>query len=232
MALIKCPECGKKVSNQAQNCPNCGHPISTIGPTYQAKQTAPQITQNTAKPNRGCLVPMLIVIFLFGIGLAFGISQIIQHPEDYQKKEQNITMIFDSSKFSRISTETLIEELGEAKRIEDWTNSTSKGEFAMQIYSYDFDDYIAEFILYENTVVKVRLFANSKWQIEGSSFDNIFAMFGVTPDENARKTFDNGYTYKFSSVSNKVARIEFYNYDKKDKSFDTVYITYNSNYFD
>lgn len=31
MALIKCPECKKKVSDQCENCPNCGYPIkSTI----------------------------------------------------------------------------------------------------------------------------------------------------------------------------------------------------------
>ena len=27
MALIKCPECGKEISDQAENCPNCGYPI-------------------------------------------------------------------------------------------------------------------------------------------------------------------------------------------------------------
>lgn len=25
MALIKCPECGKEISNNAKTCPNCGH---------------------------------------------------------------------------------------------------------------------------------------------------------------------------------------------------------------
>lgn len=28
MALIKCPECGKEISDRAGNCPNCGYPIS------------------------------------------------------------------------------------------------------------------------------------------------------------------------------------------------------------
>ena len=28
MALIKCPECGKEVSDHAASCPNCGYPIS------------------------------------------------------------------------------------------------------------------------------------------------------------------------------------------------------------
>ena len=26
--LIKCPECGKEISNKAINCPNCGYPIN------------------------------------------------------------------------------------------------------------------------------------------------------------------------------------------------------------
>ncbi len=29
MALIKCPECGKQISNQASSCPNCGYPIAS-----------------------------------------------------------------------------------------------------------------------------------------------------------------------------------------------------------
>lgn len=29
MALIKCPDCGRQVSDSAANCPNCGRPIST-----------------------------------------------------------------------------------------------------------------------------------------------------------------------------------------------------------
>lgn len=28
MALIKCPECGKEISDAANECPNCGKPLS------------------------------------------------------------------------------------------------------------------------------------------------------------------------------------------------------------
>ena len=78
----------------------------------------------------------------------------------------------------------------------------------------------------------MRLFSNSQWQIEGSKFDNIFAMFGITPDKSARKIVDNGITYKFSPVSDDVEEIDFYNYDKNDRTFDTVYVTYDLAYFD
>ena len=29
MALIKCSECGKEVSDKAKACPNCGNPIAS-----------------------------------------------------------------------------------------------------------------------------------------------------------------------------------------------------------
>lgn len=29
MALIKCPECGKEISDKAAACPNCGYPIAS-----------------------------------------------------------------------------------------------------------------------------------------------------------------------------------------------------------
>lgn len=33
MALIKCPECGKEISDKANSCPNCGCPIETKSPS-------------------------------------------------------------------------------------------------------------------------------------------------------------------------------------------------------
>lgn len=30
MALIKCPECGREVSDQATSCPGCGHPLHDV----------------------------------------------------------------------------------------------------------------------------------------------------------------------------------------------------------
>ncbi len=45
MALIFCPDCGKEVSDNANNCPNCAYPISklknhtqTFTPVYQNNQ--------------------------------------------------------------------------------------------------------------------------------------------------------------------------------------------------
>lgn len=40
MALIKCPECGKEISDKALSCPNCGMPISTAPPEETPTITA------------------------------------------------------------------------------------------------------------------------------------------------------------------------------------------------
>jgi predicted amidophosphoribosyltransferase len=31
MALIKCEECGKEISQKAKTCPSCGAPVKSIG---------------------------------------------------------------------------------------------------------------------------------------------------------------------------------------------------------
>jgi hypothetical protein len=175
---------------------------------------------------------IIAVVIIFIGALCFGISRIVQNPEQYQKKEENVSVVLDCSKFSRISTNELESELGEPKTTEDWNNQASKGAFQMQIFTYEFEGFYGEFILYEDTVVKLRLFSDSQWKVEGSNSDNIFAMFGIVPGENAKKTVDTGITYKFSPVSDRVAEVEFYNYDKKEKTFDAVYVTYNLNFFD
>lgn len=58
MALIKCPDCGKSVSDVAPSCPNCGRPISGQV-TYISKKKGSSI-------KTGCLA---IIIGLMAIGI-------------------------------------------------------------------------------------------------------------------------------------------------------------------
>ena len=46
MALIKCPECGKEISDKASACPNCGCPVSAI--PFQTLPSEVDISGNTA----------------------------------------------------------------------------------------------------------------------------------------------------------------------------------------
>ena len=39
MALIKCPDCGKEVSDKAKNCIHCGCPLNPYGSPSDARRT-------------------------------------------------------------------------------------------------------------------------------------------------------------------------------------------------
>lgn len=64
--LIKCPECGKQVSDRAANCPECGCPINT--PSVQPKPTQYETTKTQdsgcfmTTMNFGCATVGLIVL--------------------------------------------------------------------------------------------------------------------------------------------------------------------------
>jgi len=62
MALIKCPECGRDVSDSAVSCPHCGHPISSnnktvvqldSAPGKRKRSTAADRCNNTRNPSPG-----------------------------------------------------------------------------------------------------------------------------------------------------------------------------------
>lgn len=54
MALTNCPDCGRQISDQAQACPQCGHPLKSSKNVY--------ITN--AKKGKGKKIIGVILIFL------------------------------------------------------------------------------------------------------------------------------------------------------------------------
>lgn len=59
MALIQCPECGKEISDAADNCPNCGYPIK-------------QFKGKLKKKSRKIFICAVSVVAVVGIGIAIG----------------------------------------------------------------------------------------------------------------------------------------------------------------
>ena len=55
MPLIKCPACQHDISDQAQSCPNCGHPL--------AKSTT------KAPKKHGCLGIVVLVVLAIAVGI-------------------------------------------------------------------------------------------------------------------------------------------------------------------
>ena len=60
MALIKCPECGKEISDKAPSCPGCGCPVSaaasTAAPAPAASAPAPAQAAIQAPPQNGVII--------------------------------------------------------------------------------------------------------------------------------------------------------------------------------
>lgn len=66
MALIKCPECGKEISDTATTCPNCGYPLR-VQPNNNFEESR-QKTFNGGK--KATVIGILGVVFGFVLGVA------------------------------------------------------------------------------------------------------------------------------------------------------------------
>ncbi|MEE1285087.1 MAG: zinc ribbon domain-containing protein, partial [Acutalibacteraceae bacterium] len=70
MALIKCPECGKEISDTAKNCINCG---------YMLKEENKVVKK---KSKKGLFILLAIVVVILGFVLKFEISDAIEKRND------------------------------------------------------------------------------------------------------------------------------------------------------
>jgi uncharacterized membrane protein YvbJ len=77
MALIKCGECGKEISDKAGACPSCGDPIHTQSQatTVPEEKKVVEIEQTSKKWKKTSIWALAFVIFgilSLGINLGFG----------------------------------------------------------------------------------------------------------------------------------------------------------------
>ena len=78
MALIKCPECGKEVSDKAKACPNCGYPIASTqdemdesvekgnSPGSDNKHLATENPAMTKKKRTAVLIAAMVTVIVIG----------------------------------------------------------------------------------------------------------------------------------------------------------------------
>ena len=67
MALIKCPECGKEISDKAEICVNCGLKIAEIENLHEVSQKKEheilQEQNNKTKSIIGVIIAIIVVVF-------------------------------------------------------------------------------------------------------------------------------------------------------------------------
>lgn len=99
MALIKCQECGKEISDKAVACIHCGCPISRFG--EECTGATPKKMSSVKK----VLISALILMCIFAV--AFSVSMIITQEGGNSEKEE----ITNGEKLSRIITEVYLDEI-------------------------------------------------------------------------------------------------------------------------
>ena len=107
MALINCPECGQQISDKAQTCPICGHPMGvnynysgngSDGQQFSSQQTVPltqQLRPYDPKPKNSGLSIAALICSLFGctaiIGFILAIVDLTK--KDDKKKTGSIAAL-------------------------------------------------------------------------------------------------------------------------------------------
>lgn len=80
MALVNCPECLKKISDNAEYCPSCGLPIN---PSKTFKPKGAGCFMQTL--NAGCLIVAIIILIAFVLA---GISAYKLKSDKAEKKTE------------------------------------------------------------------------------------------------------------------------------------------------
>lgn len=152
---------------------------------------------------------------------------------------QSVDVVDDLTQYSRISVVELKEKLGEPVEVEDWTYETSDGSVPVTTISYTIHDNYYEFLIGDDSVVRVTLYSNQYWTNEVELFkynaknkSDILEMFALIPSDSTKKAVDNGFTLKYSPFNDKVANVDIQDIREKDKTFGFIKVTYDVRYFD
>lgn len=143
MALIKCPECGKEISDKAASCPNCGYPINAA--TIHTENGDDEIFLDEYKDDKiedtnsntssrlskfidiiigsHIWIPLVCVVIIAFIILILVFSRNRQQKNIQYSNNNNVNTILQSSTYDISTTEdieeTLTESIQEDIEVED-----------------------------------------------------------------------------------------------------------------
>lgn len=140
MALIKCPECKKEISDQAITCPNCGYPISV------RKEAAPKAMPNSQQPKKEKRVrnKTTIILSILGCILLIGIANSIF--SDSSETTSNEVQMEENTQNKEIPviTNTTEPETGQEENpqpIKNETNDEESYDGVVDAFKQGFDDH-------------------------------------------------------------------------------------------
>lgn len=160
MALIKCEECGKEISDKAASCPNCGAPVVPTNNVTIPKQFRAKSVKEKKKVNwlKILLIVIAVYIVLGCLSGAFGGEGEEKASQDSISQENESVNNADSTDVSSETEESNAQDSAPTMSREDFIASCQ--EFNYKTIARNPDDYIGQ-----NFVVDVQIFetANGKW---------------------------------------------------------------------
>ncbi|WP_353106265.1 hypothetical protein [Acetoanaerobium noterae] len=186
------------------------------------------------KKKRGCLMWGFILMGL--LLMSSFIMAINRENENNIISNHEVTPIFNANEYGKITSNELVQKMGEPSTKEDWVNKTASGEFSVTTYEYDKDGIHYEFIIADDKVVRITLYSNKYWNDEGYFFTyekklDMLHLFGITEFSDDFKIADNSASYRIRPVSDTIEDFWIPDMDSKNKTFGLVKITYDMNYF-
>lgn len=144
-------------------------------------------------------------------------------------KTQRTEMIIDATKFSRLSPEDLVKELGEPKSVEEWELTGPNGVHEATTYIYNNGSF--DFMIIDNMVVRFSYLEGDE-PVYYVNNGELFRSFNITPGKSMKTVLDADFTKKFRSVSidEGIAEVAAF-INAEDNSISTVQITYHLGYF-
>lgn len=140
--------------------------------------------------------------------------------------------IIDVSKYGRITPEALTATVGKPNGVYDnkWTNPATGKKYDMKTYDYEIKGYYTEFLIIENAVVRMNIYASDNKENQFKVKDNIdvLNLIGIHPHKSMEVVADHAATARYTSVSDSVGEVWAI---LDDGQVDTLKITFNLNYF-
>lgn len=178
------------------------------------------------KTSEKVLLVVLLCIFVIGFAFMLKISTI-------NTTQTQIEIILDANEFSKISSENLIEKLGEPVRIEDFIAPNGATCYN---YWYDIDKNHYDFYVIDDKVVELIASSENYWTGKGELYkynkknkSDIAECFNIKLSQNA-KVKDKNITYIVESVSSTVEEINVQDIKSDSKTYGLIKIVYDNSY--
>lgn len=184
MALIKCKECGKEISDKAVACPHCGCPVQMENDAKTEVQNKPTVedenqqqnisTGEKKKKGHGCLTSIIIFFLLVGV-IGVAIMQLSDDQDQNLGKNKTgiVTNYIDvtdeqGSTIDDVLAECGIENVKNITHDELLDNAHVDGETGYRISVSDNIDNVILYLNADKTVYSVR-YADYDLYADGSS---------------------------------------------------------------